>query len=109
MSPMDITPSKWTCLWLSGYQAILNLTLGQAVWLERDTEDTREDQNGAVPRNLWLADGRLLNEVLVREGLAELNFELLEGGKYGGWLLTARREAINAGRGIWDPTHLCRR
>ncbi|MEZ4836268.1 MAG: thermonuclease family protein [Caldilineaceae bacterium] len=46
------------------------LVTGQTVYLEKDRNET--DRNGRLLRYVYLADGRMVNEILVREGLAQV-------------------------------------
>ncbi|MCG0239167.1 MAG: thermonuclease family protein [Firmicutes bacterium] len=74
------------------------LAPGTRVWLELDVE-TR-DRYGRLLAYVWLADGRLFNEVLLREGYAQL-LTIPPNVKYVERLTAAEREAREAGRGLW--------
>lgn len=73
------------------------LVEGQIVRLEYDGE--RKDQYNRTLAYVFLADGTLANEAIIRAGLAEVyrRFQFRLKGK----LLTAEREARDARRGMW--------
>jgi endonuclease YncB( thermonuclease family) len=75
-----------------------SLVKGQNVILERDVSDT--DQYGRLLRYVWLGD-RLVNEELLRQGLAQVA-ESPPNVKYIDRFLVVQREAQAAGVGIWD-------
>jgi micrococcal nuclease len=75
------------------------LVLGRWVCMEHDAGDT--DRYGRLLRWLWLEDGRMVNEVLVQEGLAVLdtvppNVKYVESR-----IVPAQHAAREAGRGVW--------
>ncbi|MFO7173309.1 MAG: thermonuclease family protein [Bacillota bacterium] len=74
------------------------LAPGTRIWLEQDVEP--RDRYGRLLAYVWLADGRLFNEVLVREGYAQL-LTIPPNVKYVERLTAAQREAREAGRGLW--------
>jgi micrococcal nuclease len=49
---------------------------------------------------VWLKDGRMLNEVLVREGMAQV-YTIPPNVKYQDVLLKAQRQAREEGKGFW--------
>lgn len=71
---------------------------GDTVWLEPDVE--QRDRNGRLLRYVWLADGTLLNERLVHDGLVNAKL-YLPNDRYWERLQTAERHAIARDRGIW--------
>ncbi len=72
---------------------------GTVVGLEKDVSET--DRYGRLLRYLWLADGRMLNEVLVREGYAQAA-TYPPDVRYQDRLLLAQRRAREAGAGLWS-------
>ena len=77
------------------------LAAGRAC-LEKDISE--RDRYGRLLRYVWLSDGRLVEEELLREGFAALttfppDIKYIEE-RY----LPALREARGAGRGIWTKT-----
>ncbi|MCB0113552.1 MAG: thermonuclease family protein [Caldilineaceae bacterium] len=74
------------------------LVTGQTVYLEKDRNET--DRNGRLLRYVYLADGRMVNEILVREGLAQV---APVGGdvKYEPELRMAQADAMIQGQGSW--------
>lgn len=75
------------------------LVTGQTVYLEKDRNET--DRNGRLLRYVYLTDGRMVNEILVREGLAQV---MSAGGdvKYEAELRMAQADAMIQGQGLWD-------
>jgi endonuclease YncB( thermonuclease family) len=74
-----------------------SLVKGQNVILEKDVSDT--DQYGRLLRYVWLGD-RLVNEELLRQGLAQVT-EFPPNVKYVDRFLAVQREAEAAGVGMW--------
>jgi len=75
-----------------------SLVNGQTLRLEQDVNDT--DRFGRLLRYAYLPDGRMVNEVLVREGYA-LARSYPPDVKYQERLRAAEREARQAQRGLW--------
>jgi micrococcal nuclease len=71
---------------------------GEIVYLEQDVQKT--DKYGRVLAYVWLKDGRMLNEVLVREGMAQV-YTIPPNVKYQDVLLKAQRQAREEGKGFW--------
>ncbi|MFN8463976.1 MAG: SH3 domain-containing protein [Caldilineaceae bacterium] len=80
---------------ISAKQANQKLVEGQIVYLEKDVTPT--DTYGRLLRYVWLADGRLLNQELVRLGCAAVTAKA-SGLKYGDRLLRAQSAAQEAKR-----------
>ncbi len=84
-----------------GYEAAKDanarLVAGQTVYLERDC---REDDGERLLRYVWLADGRMVNEELVRMGVA-LPVQYGPDTRHHLRLEAAAREAWAARRGFW--------
>lgn len=78
--------------------ALAEMTLHQTVRLEYDRQ--RYDHHGRVLAYLLLPDGTLVNAELVRRGLARVYFHA-PNERYRESLLSAQREALEAGRGVW--------
>ncbi|BCX03183.1 MAG: nuclease [Candidatus Roseilinea sp.] len=74
------------------------LVAGQRLRLERDVNDT--DRYGRLLRYAYLPDGRMVNEVLVREGYA-LARSFPPDVKHQDRLRDAERDARQARRGLW--------
>jgi micrococcal nuclease len=71
---------------------------GEIVYLEQDVQKT--DKYGRVLAYVWLKDGRMLNEVLVREGMAQV-YTVPPNVKYQNVFLEAQRKAREEGKGFW--------
>ncbi|SNZ12246.1 thermonuclease family protein [Hydrogenobacter hydrogenophilus] len=72
---------------------------GTTVYLETDVQLT--DRYGRILAYVWLPDGRMLNEVLVREGYAQV-YTIPPNVKYQEILLSAQRKAREEGKGFWN-------
>lgn len=70
------------------------------VCLERDISD--RDQFARLLRYAWLADGRLINEVLLREGLAVVSTFPPDVKYVESRYLPAQRAAREEGLGLWE-------
>ena len=75
------------------------LVTGQTVWLEKDTSDT--DVHGRLLRYVWLADGRMVNEEIVRAGVAQAA-RYWPDVRYQPRLEAAATEAWRAKAGFWQ-------
>jgi endonuclease YncB( thermonuclease family) len=75
------------------------LVQGRLVFIVQD--DVKRDRFGRLLAYVFLPDGRMVNEVLVSEGLAFVCFSK-KGSPFQKRLLIAQREAIDAQRGIWS-------
>jgi len=73
---------------------------GAAVRMELDVQT--HDRYGRLLAYLWLLDGRMVNEELVRQGYAMV-LTIPPNVKYVDRFLRAQREARAAGRGLWKP------
>ncbi len=74
------------------------LPAGAPVTLEKDVSET--DRFDRLLRYVWLADGRMANEVIVAEGYATLS-TFPPDVKYVDRIRAAERQAREAGRGLW--------
>ncbi|WP_448583367.1 thermonuclease family protein [Thermocrinis sp.] len=74
------------------------LPKGEVVYLEQDVQPT--DRYGRVLAYVWLKDGRMVNELLVMEGMAQV-YTIPPNVKYQERLLKAQRKAMEEGKGFW--------
>ncbi|MEN3028217.1 MAG: thermonuclease family protein [Aquificaceae bacterium] len=74
------------------------LRSGERVYLEFDLQ--RTDRYGRLLAYVWLSDHRMLNELLVREGYAQV-YTIPPNVKYQERLLSAQRRAREEGKGLW--------
>lgn len=86
-------------LGLSATKRNRQLVQGRLVTLVQD--DEKRDRFGRLLAYVFLPGDRMVNEVLVREGMAFVCFSE-KGSPFSKRLLDAQREAIDAGRGIWS-------
>ena len=71
----------------------------KTVWLEKDVSDT--DQFGRLLRYVWLADGRMVNALLVEAGYATVT-TFPPDVKYATEFARLQREARASERGLWE-------
>lgn len=74
------------------------LVAGQTVYLEQDGRD--RDSNGRLLRYVYLADGRMVNEMLVSEGHAQVA-NGMAATRYEETLRMRQADAMLAGSGMW--------
>jgi endonuclease YncB( thermonuclease family) len=74
---------------------------GQRVRLEGDLNAPNTDRFGRLWRYLWLADGRMINEQLVRDGVA-ITYKYFVESAYHTRFTNAEVEAQAARRGMWS-------
>ena len=74
------------------------LTVGLIVTLEKDVSE--RDRFDRLLRYVYLPDGRMLNEVLIAEGYAQVA-TFPPDVKYVDRMLAAQRAARDAGKGLW--------
>ncbi len=74
------------------------LPKGELVYLEQDVQPT--DRYGRTLAYVWLKDGRMLNEVLLLEGYAQV-YTIPPNVKYQERFLQAQRRAREERRGLW--------
>ena len=79
------------------------LVAGQTVWLEKDVSET--DRYGRLLRYVYLADGRMVNEELLRQGLATVA-TFPPDVKYVERFLAVQAEARDSGAGLWGEPGL---
>lgn len=75
------------------------LVEGERICLEKDVSET--DRFGRLLRHPWLADGRLVSEVIVEDGLAEVVVFPPDEKYQESVLFPAEAEARAAHRGMW--------
>lgn len=76
------------------------LVEGTTVWLEKDVSEV--DRFGRLLRHIWTEDGVLVNEALVREGMAVV-YTWPPDVKYEARLIRAQRTARVLGTGcLWE-------
>jgi micrococcal nuclease len=73
------------------------------VSLEEDVE--QRDKYNRLLVYLWLTDGEMLNERMLRDGYAVL-FTIQLNSKYAEWFRKAQQSAQESKRGIWGPDGL---
>jgi micrococcal nuclease len=79
------------------------IVAGQTVYLEKDVSE--RDRYDRLLRYIWLEDGRLVNEELVRAGWA-LSSTYPPDVKYQQAFLAAQKDALEAGNGFWGDGEL---
>lgn len=77
------------------------ISVGDSVKLELDVQQF--DRYGRMLAYVFLANGKMLNEILVREGYAQI-MTIPPNVKYQNLFLEAQREARNNKRGFWSDT-----
>ncbi len=75
------------------------LPKGETVYLEFDVQKT--DRYGRLLAYVWLRDGRMLNELIVREGYAMV-YTIPPNVKYQERFLEAQRYARENRKGLWS-------
>jgi endonuclease YncB( thermonuclease family) len=76
------------------------LVEGKTVFLEKDISET--DRFGRLLRYVYLGDGRMVNELLLADGYAQVS-TFPPDVKYQQRFLAAQQQARDAGRGLWGP------
>ena len=79
------------------------IPVGTKVEIELDVQP--KDKYGRTLAYVWLPDGRMLNEVIVREGYAML-LTIPPNVKYEERLRKAYRYAVENGKGLWGETEI---
>jgi micrococcal nuclease len=97
-TPETVHPSKPVeCYGQAASNRNKELVQGKVVELERDVSET--DKYGRLLRYVYV-DGQMVNELLVREGYAEVS-TYPPDVRYVDLLLAAQQEAQAADRGLW--------
>lgn len=76
------------------------LVTGQSVWLEYDAASGETDKYGRTLAYVWISPESMLNELLVREGLAE-EYTYSDEYHHQETLQRAEQMARAAGTGLW--------
>jgi micrococcal nuclease len=79
------------------------LVTGKTVYLEKDVSET--DRYGRLLRYVYLEDGQMVNELLVKEGYAYAS-AYPPDVKYQDRFNTAQQEARTAAKGLWSSCPL---
>lgn len=75
---------------------------GEAVWLEYDPTQGQVDAYGRALAYVWLADGTLVNEAMIRDGFAfEYTYEIPY--RYQDRFRAAEADARARSAGLWSP------
>jgi len=105
-TPETVHPSQ-PVQWMGPEASAANKALvgDQTVYLEKDVSET--DKYDRLLRYVWLADGRMVNEELCRQGYAQSS-SYPPDIKYQDRFVAAVQEARSTGRGLWgaapEPT-----
>lgn len=91
------------CFGREASQRAEQLLNGRQVWLESDPKQAAADRYGRLLAYVWLDEVTMLNDVMVREGLAH---ELTYDGqyKYQDRFNAGESAAREAERGLWHPS-----
>jgi micrococcal nuclease len=76
---------------------------GTTVYLEQDASQGDYDKYNRLLRYIWLADGRMFNQVMIAEGYA-FEYTYNVPYKYQSQFKDAQRNAQNQQIGLWSPT-----
>ena len=100
-TPETVHPSK-PVEWMGreASDATKRFALGKSVRLETDVQ--KRDRYGRLLAYVWLPDGSMLNEVLVKEGYANVS-TYPPNVKYESRFLSAQRSARTHAKGLWAP------
>jgi len=99
---VDHEAGKSEFMALQAWEFSRRLLKGVQIRMEQDQE--KKDRYGRLLAYLFLKNGKMVNELLVREGLAHVMFKN-EGLKYRDMLLAGQRSAMKKKRGIWSRPH----
>ena len=105
-TPETVDPRKEVqCFGKEASNKTKSMINDKQVYLEADASQTDEDKYGRLLRYVYLEDGVLLNELLVREGFAH-EYTYKVPYQFQTTFRTAQKEAQAQRRGLWDPS-LC--
>lgn len=79
------------------------LLTGQHVWIEPDPSQSNKDVYGRYLRYVWMANGTLYDEFMIRQGYAH-EYTYHTRYKYWNAFRAAEREAKDAQRGFWNAS-----
>lgn len=106
-TPESVDPRRPVeCFGREAARRTAELTDGKRVRLERDTAAGDRDSFGRLLRYVYLEDGTLLNELLIRDGYAH-EYTHRRPYEFRQRFKDAERDARQAGRGLWAP-NACR-
>lgn len=98
-TPETVAPNKPVeCFGKEASAKNKELVLGKTVELEKDV--SRRDRYGRLLRFIWIGD-TMINEVLVREGFAQVN-TYPPDVKYQARFVEAQRLAVEEKKGLWS-------
>lgn len=75
---------------------------GTSVWLEFDASQGRRDRYGRTLAYVWMADGRLFEQVMLADGYAH-EYTYSVPYRYREQFVAAERSARRAQAGLWSP------
>jgi endonuclease YncB( thermonuclease family) len=90
--------SRSECYSAPARQFNSRLVQGQTVWVERDQSDF--DESGRLLRYVYLRDGRMVNEELLKGGYARAS-DAVPNQRYRDRLAAAEQAAREGGLGLW--------
>lgn len=90
------------CFGTEAADFMADLVEGERVRLEHDPSQAGLDDYGRELAYVWLADGRLANELVIDEGFA-FEYTYDEAYEYQDRLRTAQADAERSTRGLWAP------
>lgn len=101
-TPETVDPRKPVeCFGKEAKEYMKQLLSGKKIRLEADTTQQERDRYGRLLRYIFLENGLLVNQVLIRDGYAyEYTYDLPY--KYQSEFKKAETDARNAGRGLWN-------
>lgn len=101
-TPETVDPRKPVeCFGKEAKEYMKQLLSGKKVRLEADTTQQERDRYGRLLRYIFLENGLLVNQVLIRDGYAyEYTYDLPY--QYQSEFKKAETDARNAGRGLWS-------
>jgi endonuclease YncB( thermonuclease family) len=96
-------PESGACFYGESAHRVDELLENTAIILEADPTQTNRDKFGRLWRYVWLANGRMVNEVLVEEGYA-FEYTYFTPYEYQSEFQSAEAQAHTAGIGVWSET-----
>ncbi len=88
------------CYAPQSYWANYRLVVGQVVRVERETTDFEPNGSGRLMRYVYLSDGRMVNEVMLKNGGATVS-TIYSDQRYRGRLAIDQQAAQSGGAGMW--------
>ncbi len=99
-TPETVAPNKpIECFGQEAKEYNQSLVLGKTVYLEKDLSDT--DRYGRLLRYVYLANGQMVNEILVSEGYAQAS-SYPPDIKYQSRFDAAQQQARSLAKGLWN-------